>query len=408
LPTTVQINDRLRCAVRYEKQARRTAHVGNDDVYNDGVSVAQHSGWGGGYGGAPYGGAPGWGWIPPQAPKPGVIPLQPLRVNDILGGAVGTVGRYWKQLLGIAATLYGGAALLVGVALAVLYAVLSDRIHTIFSTSETDVSDGAHVSWHQAAPVVFSFAGVIVGAMLLMVVCTAMVYATCGTVLQEAVLGRPTTFSVVWRRAWSRAPSMIGTLLLSGLIVMIPMLVIAGAASAVIAVAVSVDSPVLAIVTAVLGALLLAPPTAWLWVLLTLAPAAVVFERQGPLSALRRSARLVRGAWWRTFGISLLGVVIGAGAGYFIQFPFSMAGMFSSLPLTTTIENDPTPAQIAAGVAGYLALSLLGQTLSQMVSATFPQLVTGLLYVDRRMRKENLGPALAEAAARDTLPDGGA
>ena len=188
---------------------------------------------------------------------------------------------------------------------------------------------------------------------------------------------------------------------------MISMLVIAGAASAVIAVAVSVDSPVLAIVTAVLGALLLPrlPPgcgccSPWhrrLWCSNDRARSAHCAGRRG-----------WSGAWWRTFGISLLGVVIGAGAGYFIQFPFSMAGMFSSLPLTTTIENDPTPAQIAAGVAGYLALSLLGQTLSQMVSATFPQLVTGLLYVDRRMRKENPGPALAEAAARDTLPDGGA
>ncbi|MEV6794762.1 hypothetical protein AB0M87_22860 [Streptomyces sp. NPDC051320] len=358
--------------------------------------MAQDSGWGGGYGGAPYGGAPGWGWMPPQAPKPGVIPLRPLQVSDILSGAMATVGRYWKQLLGIAATLYGGAAVLVGVALAVLYAVLSDRIHTIF-----DAPEGDDVSWHLAAPLAFSFLGVVVGAALLLMVCGAMIYATCATVLQEAVLGRETTFGAVWRKAWSRVPSVIGTVFLSGLIAMIPLLVIGGAVAAVIVWSVHQDSPAPAIVAGVLGVLVLVPAAAWLWVLFTLAPATVVFEHQGPVGALRRSAGLVRGAWWRTFGVTLLGLAIGGIAGYLIQVPFSMLGMFSSLPLSITAHNDPTSAQVFAEAAGYLAFALLGQTLSQIVSATFPQLVTGLVYVDRRMRKEDLGPVLAEAATRD-------
>jgi hypothetical protein len=49
-------------------------------------------------------------------------------------------------------------------------------------------------------------------------------------------------------------------------------------------------------------------------------------------------------------------------------------------------------------MSGYIAFVLLGQLIGQLVSATFPLLVTGLLYVDRRMRTENLGPVLAEAA----------
>ena len=47
--------------------------------------------------------------MPP--PKPGVIPLAPLGLGDVLGGAFSTMGRYWKQLFGMAAALYGGAAL---------------------------------------------------------------------------------------------------------------------------------------------------------------------------------------------------------------------------------------------------------------------------------------------------------
>lgn len=69
------------------------------------------SGWGP-YGGAPggpsgpYGGAPGgWGWMPPPPPKPGVIPLAPLGVDRIPGGAFATMRRYAKPLL-VSSLLY--------------------------------------------------------------------------------------------------------------------------------------------------------------------------------------------------------------------------------------------------------------------------------------------------------------
>lgn len=151
----------------------------------------------------------------------------------------------------------------------------------------------------------------------------------------------------------------------------------------------------------VLGGLALLPAAAWLWVRYCLAPAAVVFERQGPLGALRRSALLVRGAWWRVCGISLLALAIGATAGSFIQLPFTMLGTFHNLTLHSENGAEPDIAQLLAGASGYLAVSLLGQTLSQIVSVTFPQLVTGLLYVDRRMRREDLAPALIGAAAAE-------
>ncbi|WP_329165337.1 hypothetical protein OG709_07545 [Streptomyces sp. NBC_01267] len=365
--------------------------------------MAQNSGQGGAYGGAPHGGPPGWGygWIPPQAPKPGVIPLQPLQVSDVLSGAVSTVGRYWKPLLGIAATLYGGLAVLVGAALAIGYAALSDRIHTVFDTSRS-----SDIDWGDAGPLVITFGAVVLVALLLQMVCTGMMYATCGTVLQEAVLGRPTTYRAVWRRAWSRVPSVIGALLLSGLAVLVPVLLVAGVAVGLVFAAASQHNTPLAITVGVLGGVALLPLVIWLGVLFGLAPAAVVLERQGPVGALRRSARLVRGAWWRTFGITLLAGVIGAALAYFIQLPFNIAGMFSSLSVDLGAHHSPSDAQLFSSFLGYTALVLVGQSLSQIFSTTFPQLVTGLLYVDRRIRKENLAPALVEAAAADVTGSG--
>ena len=45
---------------------------------------------------------------------------------------------------------------------------------------------------------------------------------------------------------------------------------------------------------------------AYLYIAFALAPPAIVLERQRVVASLRRSRALVRGAWWRTFGILLL------------------------------------------------------------------------------------------------------
>ncbi|MFB7503638.1 hypothetical protein ACFC0P_08995, partial [Streptomyces broussonetiae] len=59
-------------------------------------------GYGAGYGRPGGYGAWGGGWGgPPSAAKPGVIPLRPLGVGEILDGAVSTMRAYWRTVLGI-------------------------------------------------------------------------------------------------------------------------------------------------------------------------------------------------------------------------------------------------------------------------------------------------------------------
>ncbi|MBW5250864.1 hypothetical protein JGS39_18015, partial [Streptomyces sp. P01-B04] len=115
--------------------------------------------------------------------------------------------------------------------------------------------------------------------------------------------------------------------------------------------------------------------------------------------ALRRSSRLVRGDWWRIFGITLLAGAVAGFAGYLIQIPFSVLGTFSGMLGTGNLGDDPNPTAVITAVSGYVLAIMVGQLVSQLVVATFPPLVTGLLYVDRRIRTEDLGPVLAEAAA---------
>lgn len=372
--------------------------------------MSQDAGWGGGahggahlggspYGGGPYGGPPGppgWGgWMPP--PKPGVIPLAPLRLGDLLGGAFTTMGRYWKQLFGMGLALYGGAVLVMAAALAVAYSAVSDHLDRLVA-----LSSGEEPSSSDYVPLLTAFGLVALLGIVVMILASALMYGAVPAILQDAVLGRRVTFATVFRRAWVRVPALIGTVFLTALIAAVPIGLAVVAFIAMMTAFITLDSGSGALTIMSLGALcalLTAPPALWLWVKFSLAPAAVVFEGQGPVGALRRSSQLVRGDWWRVFGITLLASIMTAVAAYIIQMPFSVLGMFPGMISTADLDSDPSVTAVIIAMSGYLVATLLGQMVAQIVSATFPQLVNGLLYVDRRIRTENLGPVLAEAAA---------
>ncbi|NEC66634.1 hypothetical protein [Streptomyces sp. SID9727] len=330
-------------------------------------------------------------------PKPGVIPLGPLKLGDVFNGAFSTLGRYGKQLFAVGAALYGGALVVVGAAVAVAYAAVSDHLDRLFALDEGESAASGDV-----VPVLVAFGVVVLLGFLAMVIASAVVYAAVPAVLQEAVLGRPTTFSAVWRRAWARTPAVIGTLLLTGLITMVPMVLAIAALTGGIIAAVATDGGGGAVALIVVGAicfLAFIPLALWLWVRLSLAPSAAVFENQGPVASMRRSALLVRGDWWRICGMTLLASMIASVAGYVIQLPFSFLGMFTGALGGAALDENTHPAAIITALGGYLVVGVLGQLVSQLIVAVFPPLVTGLLYVDRRIRTEDLAPVLTEAAA---------
>jgi hypothetical protein len=129
-------------------------------------------------------------------------------------------------------------------------------------------------------------------------------------------------------------------------------------------------TPVAAAVTlaglgSTLGLVFLIVPGVYLWVRWFLSAQAVVAEQLGPVEGLKRSANLVRGQWWRVFGIE---VVISL-----------VAGVLAAL-LAVPLE-----------VAGYLAdsgpLVLVGQIAADAISLSFAALGGTLLFFDARARK---------------------
>ncbi|WP_206344301.1 hypothetical protein, partial [Streptomyces mesophilus] len=296
----------------------------------------------------------------PAPPKPGVIPLAPLSLGDCFAALPALARRYWRPLFGLGAAAFGlvYAVTYLYSAAAVLYLGSADPY--------IDLDQGL-----SGALLTVVAISVSVGA-LLTLLSHAFVSALCPAVLQQAVLGRPAPTAQTGRRALRRVPALIGTLLLMALACALPVLAIA--------VLTLLSGP-----PTVLLLLVALPFLVWFWIRCSLAPAVVVLEGAGPLTALRRSFRLVRGSWWRMFGIQLLMSVLGTVAATALVLPFDALG--AALPTYgDTVEFLLGGLLLLPTVAGVLLSTLLSQ------------LTAALLYTDLRIRREGLAAALAEAA----------
>jgi Membrane domain of glycerophosphoryl diester phosphodiesterase len=324
-----------------------------------------------------YGPGAGYGYgHPPQPPRPGIIPLRPLRLGEILDGTVKMVRANPKATLGLSAVV--GA--LTGLPVAVTEAVTmretggGDPLLVDPATSE-ELSTSTLAA--QSASSVLS--------VLLTFVATTILTGLLTRVLGRAVFGARITVGEAWRMTRSRVWALLGLSLLVGLVISLPLAVVV-----LLAVGVGVASDVTGIAVGVVGGLAWVAYAVILGTRLTLAPAALVLERLGVTDAMRRSWRLVRGDTWRVLGIIVVTQLLIAVVGAVATVPFTMgAGVLAAV--------GPGSVAVAAGVAVLLAV---GQTLASMLTYPFTAGVYGLLYTDRRMRAEAFDLELQTAAAR--------
>jgi flagellar biosynthesis protein FlhB len=117
---------------------------------------------------------------------------------------------------------------------------------------------------------------------------------------------------------------------------------------------------------------LLIVPGIWLGVRLSMTFPAIVFERLGPLAGMARSFRLVKGQWWRTFGVFLVA--------FLLMFVLSLAlgAVIGALAGALAPDSEVLAAVVVAVV------SIL------VTAALYPvwAAITAVLYYDLRVRKE--------------------
>jgi hypothetical protein len=111
-------------------------------------------------------------------------------------------------------------------------------------------------------------------------------------------------------------------------------------------------------------------PGIWLAVALYFASQAVVAEGRPPIDALRRSRDLVRGEWWRVFGIGVL-------------FTVALGGVSGLITAGAEVIADATDRQV---------FILLGTMLADVLTIAFIAIASTLVFFDLRVRSEGVPP----------------
>ncbi|MFF4669182.1 glycerophosphoryl diester phosphodiesterase membrane domain-containing protein [Streptomyces sp. NPDC001279] len=326
-----------------------------------------------GWGAGPQG--PGWGQ-PPAAAKPGVIPLRPLGVGEILDGAVSTMRTHWRTVLGF--------TLAVSV-IAQIATILMQRYLLPEPTVMDPNATGPEVL-RQATESVQSTLIANVPSMLITLIATLFTTSVLTVVISRSVLGRPVSLADAWAEARPRLPQLLGltmllTLMSAALMTLglLPGLLVGSTAGA--------------------GLVVIGLPAAlalvlWLMVRFALASPALMLERQSITASMRRSAKLVRNAWWRTFGVLALTWLLTAIVAVIIAIPFTIIAMVVDSSGTESLLFDGS----MFSTWPYLIISGIGQVITATITYPLSAGVMALLYIDQRIRREALDLELARAA----------
>ncbi|PTM91034.1 DUF7544 domain-containing protein [Streptomyces sp. VMFN-G11Ma] len=326
-----------------------------------------HPGWGGGWGG------------PPPAAKPGVIPLRPLGVGEILDGAVSTMRTHWRTVLGISLT--------VAVIAEIIVILLQGLVLNDTSTAALDDPSATASELTRALGEAMLSSGAV---FLVSLIATVAATALLTTVTSRAVLGRSVTTREAWRDARPQVFKLLGLILL--LLVISAAIVAVGVLPGILVAAFGSADAGLAL--AVLGGLGAGVLALWLMVRFSLASPALMLEKRGVTKSMSRSARLVRGSWWRVFGILLLAGVIANIISAIVVIPFTfIAAAFSGGGISGLLNSG-------TGDLGwtFLIISGVGSVIGSMITYPINAGVTVLLYIDQRIRREALDLELARAA----------
>lgn len=286
------------------------------------------------------------GWQQPPEVKPGVVPLRPLGVGEILDGAVSTMRSQPRLMLGVAAVVV------------TITQLVSTLVLWLAFRSSGPVLEDPEPSIEDLGPVLASLLGGVGVTVVITLVAQAFLVGFVTVVVGRAVLGQRLSFDEVWQELRPRLLPLLGLTMLYTTMVAV-------------------------------GLVLCIVPGVVLAVMFGLATPALVFERCGIGTALGRSRTLVRGSWWRVFGVLLLALVISFLIGLIIGLPFSLAG---------AALDGGLAAQDAVPSLARLSLDGVGSIIAGIITYPFSAGVGALLYVDQRMRREGLDIELARAA----------
>jgi hypothetical protein len=271
-----------------------------------------------------------------------------LSIGEILDAGIKVVVRHWKPLMGCIVGLTAPVWILYVLVIASVDSSLLEadsQFETSASSTGSDVDTTAIVG--------FGLSGV------LLLVTFLIAFTACFKVVSDAWLGSEPSIGRSLRFGLRRSP-MVALLAL-----------IVGIATGI-------------------GFILCLLPGIWLSVLWCLAFPALLFERIGPFKAMRRSSSLVKGRWWASLLLVVVGYLLVTILGGIIQ--------YGLLGVAAVAAGDSV---IVSAIA-----TVVGSTLSSAITYPYLAAVLTILYFDQRVRKEGFDlQLLAEGMGAERDPD---
>jgi len=142
----------------------------------------------------------------------------------------------------------------------------------------------------------------------------------------------------------------------------------------------------LGVLVVVLAMLAVGVGATWLYVGWSLAIPSLLVEDTRGWSALQRSLRLVRGRWWPTFAVLLVGFVV----------TFIVTGVLGAVFLVPfSLSGESTASFLVQGLASAIA---------EVLTLPFMAALIAIVYFDLRVRKEGLDLELMALGLGDLPP----
>lgn len=326
-----------------------------------------------------WGAAPPGAYPPvPQAPRPGIIPLRPLGLGELLDGAFRAIRSNPQVMFGLSAVVVTITAL---IQLALTWSVFTD-LESFMIASSAGASD---IAMEDAFADLLGQLSVAMGAQTISAVVTTLLAGLLIISVSQSVLGRRASLGDVWASARSQILRLLGLTVLVLLIVIAPLVPWA----ALLFASLAQEQWGAAVAVGLLGGFAALAAVLYLVTKTVLATPALMLERGGVPAALRRGWTLTSGVFWRVLGIYLLTSLL-------------VSVVAAAISGTTSIFF-----QVAAGgdpgvvfTPGYLVATTIAQVVATALTTPFTAAVVALLYIDVRMRKEGLDLELARAAER--------
>jgi hypothetical protein len=309
--------------------------------------------------------------------QPGIVPLRPLSLGEILDGGVRAIRANPAVMFGLSSVAVAIAVIVSAVLTYYVSGFLTTPLNDLFGSTTSTLSPTE--TGQLNGDLSYAFGSVFTRPITALV--TTILTGLLVVAVSRSVLGRTITVREVLRsgRAWW----VVGFSLLSGLAVVLVGAILTG----VVVLLARAGHTGGAVAFGLVALVAYAVGAVWFSTRILLVTPALMLEGKGFWSTVRRAWRLTRGSFWRLFGIWLLVSVLMGVLEQLVVTPFSLLASFASSGELVSASS--------------LAITSVGQILALTATTTYTSAVVALLYIDVRMRREGLDIELGRAATAD-------